>query len=351
MHVNGILYQTIWMENGTVHMINQPRLPHVFEIITCNTCADTAEAIRSMTVRGAGAIGAAAGFALAQAVREAAMQKKFRETLQTLRTLIVETRPTAQNLFYAVNRVYEAAISQATIAEAVQKAELEATAIAEEDVRDGEGIGRVGSILIHDGMRILTHCNAGWLAFVDWGSALAPIYYSARQKKNLWVWVDETRPRMQGANLTSWELKNEGIPHAIIADNAAGYFMQRGEVDLVIVGADRVARNGDAANKIGTFEKAVLAKRFGIPFYVAIPPSTVDLQCTDGDHIPIEERSMDEVLYTSGLDDGGLIRRVRTTPEGVAARNPAFDITPAELISGFITPIGIFTAEQIKEIY
>ena len=200
-------------------------------------------------------------------------------------------------------------------------------------------------------MRILTHCNAGWLGFVDWGSALAPIYYANREGKKVFVWVDETRPRMQGARLTSWELKNEGISHAIIADNAAGHYMRRAEVDMVIVGADRVARNGDVANKIGTFEKALLAHYCNIPFYVAIPPSTVDLDCPDGDHIPIEERSMDEVLYTYGMDDDGKFIRVRTASEGVQARNPAFDVTPAELITGFITPTAILTPEQIKMIY
>jgi S-methyl-5-thioribose-1-phosphate isomerase len=349
MEVNGKHYLTVWMEDGVVKMINQPRLPHHFEIVSYTRAEDTANAITTMVVRGAGAIGATGGFAMAQAVREAVTSGDYEVKLASLRDYIANTRPTAQNLFYAVDRVYQA-VENLRGADAIAKADAIAQEIADEDRLDGEGIGKTGAALISDGMRIMTHCNAGWLGFVDWGSALAPIYVASRQGKKLWVWVDETRPRLQGARLTAWELGNEHIPHAIIADNAAGYFMQKGEVDMMIVGADRVALNGDVANKIGTFEKALLANYFKIPFYVAIPPSTIDKDCPTGKEIPIEERSIDEVLYGYGITDDGKPGRVRLAPAGAGARNPAFDVTPAALVSGFITPNGIVSPAQIKEI-
>ena len=349
MDVNGKHYLTIWMENGVVKMINQPRLPHHFEIVSFEHTEQTANAITTMVVRGAGAIGAAGGFAMAQAVREAVESENYLQKLVALKEMVANTRPTAQNLFYAVDRVYQAT-AHLRGKEAIIRADEIAQEIADEDIRDGEGIGKTGAELISDGMRIMTHCNAGWLAFVDWGSALAPIYAASRQGKKLWVWVDETRPRLQGARLTSWELGNEHIPHAIIADNAAGYYMQKGEVNMVIVGADRVALNGDVANKIGTFEKALIANHFNIPFYVAIPPSTFDKDCPSGKDIPIEERNEDEVLYAYGMTDNGNPGRVRLAPQGSGARNPAFDITPAELISGFITPNGIVLPHQIKHL-
>jgi S-methyl-5-thioribose-1-phosphate isomerase len=194
---------------------------------------------------------------------------------------------------------------------------------------------------------VSTHCNAGWLAFVDWGSALAPVYAATRQGQRLQVFVDETRPRGQGASLTSWELKNEGVEHAVIADNAFGWMAKRGEVQAVITGADRIARNGDVANKIGTFGHAAIARRVGIPFYVAFPAATVDADCKGGHAIPIEERGGDEVLYASGLDEAdGRVRRVRVTPAGATARNPAFDVTDAELVDGLICEFGIFPATE-----
>ncbi len=339
------------MEDGVVKMINQPLLPHQFEIIAYPTCAGTCEAIRSMVVRGAGAIGAAAGYAMAQAVREVQSSPDPLQALKLFTTMIMQTRPTAHNLFYAVDRVNTALTGIQDSARWVAVADHAAKQIADEDVEDGQAIGKIGAALITDHMRILTHCNAGWLAFVDWGSALAPIYTAKREGKNLFVWVDETRPRLQGARLTSWELMNEGVPHAIIADNAAGYFMQRGEVDMVIVGADKVARNGDTANKIGTFEKALLANYFHIPFYVAIPPSTVDMSCADGSEIIIEERDQDEVLTIYGKTQDGSFTSVQISHDGAMARNPAFDITPANLITGFITPKGIIPPEQLKYTY
>jgi S-methyl-5-thioribose-1-phosphate isomerase len=282
-----------------------------------------------MLVRGAGAIGAAAGFAMAQAILEGARDRGRRE--------IEATRPTAQNLFYAVKRVYNA-----------RSAYQEAQDIAQADVENCKRIGEVGNKLIKKGARILTHCNAGWLAFVDFGSALSPIYAAHRKGKKIFVYVDETRPRGQGARLTAWELKNEKVPHAIIPDNAAAHFMSQGEIDLVIVGADRIARNGDTANKIGTLEKAICAKRFGIPFYVAAPSSTFDLKCKSGKQIPIEERNQEEVLYQTGITKSGKVEKVLVCSPGSPAKNPAFDVTPAELITGFITEKGIFTPKRFQ---
>jgi S-methyl-5-thioribose-1-phosphate isomerase len=225
----------------------------------------------------------------------------------------------------------------------------EARAIADEYAERGRRIGEHGLPLVQDGTRVLTHCNAGWLALVDWGSAPAPVYLAHREGRDVFVWVDETRPRNQGANLTSWELLQEGVPHKVIADNAGGWFMRRGEVDLVIVGADRIAANGDVANKIGTYEKAVLAREHGIPFYVAAPTSTIDPLCPSGDEIPIEERAEDELHYVQGSGRGGL-GRVRVTPRAASAANPAFDVTPARYVTGIITERGIVPPGQVADL-
>jgi len=347
MKVDGKPYRTVWMEGNTIRMINQPLIPHRFEIIDLPTHKDTAQAIKTMIVRGAGAIGAAAGYGMAQVVLEAPDGPGFMDyVLQGAETLR-QTRPTAQDLFYAIERVLQAAQEAPSVAAARQAAVETAQKLADENAAAGEAIGHHGAALIPDGGRVLTHCNAGWLAFVDWGSALAPVYMAARQGKKVFVFVDETRPRCQGARLTAWELQGEGIEHAIIADNAAGYFMRRGEIDLVIVGADRIAANGDVANKIGTYEKAVCAAENGIPFYVAAPLSTIDPDCPNGDAIPIEEREEDEVLYAFGLDDSGNLSRVRLAHRDAHARNPAFDITPARYITGFITPKGVHPPHQL----
>ncbi len=347
MIVNGIAYRTVWMEGNTVYMINQLRLPHAFEIVALPDHRATATAIRDMWVRGAGAIGAAAGYAMAQVALEAPNGAGFINYVQQGAATIRATRPTAQDLFYAVDRVLAAIEKAPDISTARQSAVHSAQALADENAAAGEAIGRHGAPLLPDGCRVLTHCNAGWLAFVDWGSALAPIYAAHRTGKRLFVYADETRPRSQGAKLTAWELANEGVPHALIADNAAGFFMQRGEVDLCIVGSDRIAANGDIANKIGTYEKAVVAHELGIPFYVAAPTSTIDPTCPSGEHIPIEERSPDEVLYAEGLLDDGQLGRVRIAPSRSAARNPAFDVTPARYITAIITERGIFRPEDI----
>jgi methylthioribose-1-phosphate isomerase len=255
--------------------------------------------------------------------------------------VIRATRPTAHDLFYAVDQVREAALRAASPELARQAALKMADQLADENAKAGEAIGRVGAGLLRRDMRVLTHCNTGWLAFADWGSALAPIYQAHRSGIPLFVYVTETRPRSQGAKLTAWELSQEGIPHAVIADTAAGYFFQRGQIDCVIVGADRIAANGDVANKIGTYPLALLAKQHGVAFYVAAPRSTFDLSIPDGSSIPIEERDPEEVLCVSGLTREGTVARVRVAPEGTSAKNPAFDITPASLVSGFLPEAGV----------
>lgn len=344
MKVNGIPMRTVWWEDNRVHMINQPLLPHRFESITLDTHFETADAIRTMIVRGAGAIGASGGFAMAQAAL-AAPNAGFFEAMAEAAQLIGNTRPTAQNLFYAIDRVLHAIESEKDHPEQARKAALAcAQAIADDDAACAKAIGQMGLPLIPKNCRISTHCNAGWLAFVDWGSALSPIYAAHHAGLAPFVWVDETRPRSQGARLTAWELAQEGVAHAVIPDNATGHFMQRGEIDLVIVGSDRIAANGDVANKIGTYSSAVVAKAHGIPFYVAAPTTTIDSNCPDGSAIPIEERSSDEVCFTWGWSDNGEFLRVRTAPKGSSARNPAFDVTPAALIAGIITEKGIVPA-------
>lgn len=339
MKVDGRSYRTVWMENGIVKMINQPLIPHRFEIIDLQDYRETADAIRNMIVRGAGAIGATAGFGMAQAAIQASAENSL-SVIEEAAEVLRNTRPTAQDLFYAIDRVL-GAMRNGSLKDVVRIAIDEANAIADEGAERGEAIGRMGSGLIRDGYRILTHCNAGWLAFVDWGSALAPIYAAKREGKNLFVYADETRPRCQGARLTAWELAGENIPHAIIADNAAGYYMKAGEINMVIVGSDRIAANGDVANKIGTYGKAVLANENGIPFYVAAPTSTIDMNCPTGNDIPIEERSEDEVLYMFGINDEKKMTRIRFAPEMSHAKNPAFDVTPAKYVTGIITENGI----------
>ena len=351
MRVKGKHYRTVWMEGNAVQLINQPLLPHRFEIVGMENHLETARAIRDMVVRGAPAIGATAAYGAVQVILEApdsaARDEHIEQGFQTLRS----TRPTASNLFYALDRMRNA-IAGLDAAKQTEAARAEAEAIADEDAAMNEAIGRHGQTLIEDGATVLTHCNAGWLATVDWGTAISPIYMAHREGRRVHVLADETRPRCQGANLTAWELMQEGVPVDIIADNAAGLFMRRGSVQLVITGTDRVAANGDVANKIGTYEKALLARENGIPFYVAVPDTTFDLDCPDGDTIPIEERSPDEVLYAVGQTDRGEIERVRLAPEGASARNPAFDVTPAEMVTGLITRHGIIkaNAEAIKEV-
>ncbi len=335
MKVNGLHYKTIWMEGSVVHMIDQNKLPFEFGIHTCKDYQSTCLAIVDMTVRGAGAIGAAAGFAMAQAFFSG-------DDPHNAKHLIMSARPTARDLFYAVEKVYAAGVVSVKLAEEV------ALAVAKENEEAGRDIGIIGNELINDGFRILTHCNAGWLAFVDYGSALAPIYAALASGKNIHVYADETRPRGQGARLTAWELSNELVPHTIIADNAGAMLMSKGMIDMVIVGADRIAANGDVANKIGTFEKAITAKYFNIPFYVAAPTSTIDLSIKSGDDIIIEERSTDEILWQTGIDRNGAIHSIRVANPGSRAWNPAFDVTPADLITGIITEKGILNCSELS---
>ena len=344
MKVNGTPTRTVWWQDGRVHLINQPLLPHRFETVALENHHQTAEAIQTMVVRGAGAIGATGGFAMAQAVL-AAPDDGFHAAVAEAANVVANTRPTAQNLFYAINRVVKAVEAEGDhIARAREAALACAQDIADDDAACCEAIGQNGLPLIKQGAHISTHCNAGWLAFVDWGSAISPIYAAHRAGRNPFVWVDETRPRSQGARLTAWELAQEGVAHAVIPDNAAGHYMQRKEIDMVIVGSDRIAANGDVANKIGTYSSAVVARANNIPFYVAAPTTTIDPDCPTGAEIPIEERSEDEVLYTWGWSDDGVFQRVRTAPAASSARNPAFDVTPAELVAGIITEKGIVEA-------
>lgn len=343
MIVKGKHYRTIWMKGRSVYIIDQNALPFQFRIYEAATYKDTCTAIITMITRGAGAIGAAAGYAMAQAFVESREKGTDASSyIQHARKEIESTRPTARNLFFATEKVYSAGLISP------DAACLEAERLAEENISDAMKIGEYGNTLIPDGTRILTHCNAGWLGFVDYGSALSPVYIAHRQGKKLHIYADETRPRSQGARLTAWELMNEGIPTTILPDNAAAYLMSKGSIDLVIVGADRIAANGDTANKIGTLEKAILAKEFGIPFYVAAPVSTFDASLPDGSHIIIEERDDNEVHYQSGPDESGTLRKIRVTATGSKAFNPAFDVTPARYISGIITNKGIFKADTTE---
>ncbi|HLO90523.1 MAG TPA: S-methyl-5-thioribose-1-phosphate isomerase [Lentimicrobium sp.] len=336
MKVNGRHYKTIWLESSEVVMIDQNKLPFEFTLHRCVDYKSTCTAIINMTVRGAGAIGAAAGFAMAQAFISGTDPEKARLE-------IINTRPTARDLFYAVDKVYSAGMVNYTSSdnEGIKEAIKAAQEVAHENENAGKAIGIYGNELFKPGARVLTHCNAGWLAFVDYGSALAPIYEAHHAGKNIHVYVDETRPRGQGARLTAWELNNEEVPHTIIPDNAAALLMSRGIIDLVITGADRIAANGDTANKIGTLEKAILAKHYGIPFYIAAPSSTIDLNTKTGNDIIIEERSQDEVLKQTGMDENGTLHTVLVASPGSPAYNPAFDVTPAEFITGYISEKGI----------
>jgi S-methyl-5-thioribose-1-phosphate isomerase len=346
---------TLWREGSNVKLIDQRILPHKFEILTLKDHRDTAEAIKIMILRGAGAIGVAAGYGMAQAALEAKdfTLNEFQEYLNESADRLRNTRPTAANLFHAIDRCL-AAGSTGTVPERVEATVAEADSIAEEDLDASQKIGEYGDTLIEDGYRILTHCNAGALAFLDYGTALSPIRHAHASGKKVFVWVDETRPRCQGARLTAWEMEQEGIPYALIVDNAAGHFMLRGEVDILPTGADRIAANGDVANKIGTYEKAVVARENGIPFYVAAPRMTFDFESRSGDEIEIEERGPEEITGMWGVDEAGEACRVEIAGEGFNVRNPAFDVTPARYVTGFITEKGIIRPpfeENIRETF
>jgi methylthioribose-1-phosphate isomerase len=348
---------------NSVHLIEQRRLPHHFEIVVTRDFRATARAIRDMVVRGAGAIGATAAYGLAQGARTFRGRdvERFERHVKSVFDTLHAARPTAVDPLNAMTEVTCAMETAVTVTEKQARALNAAESFAERQVKECEAIGLHGAKLIRQGSRVLTHCNAGWLAFVDFGSATAPLYAAQAQGRRFHVYCDETRPRCQGATLTAWELSQQGIAHHIIADNAAGHLMQRGEIDLVIVGSDRtLGRTGEVANKIGTYTKAALAARHSIPFYVAIPFSTLDWTLRSGQQIPIEERDPEEVLCAQGIaaagTDGGRFRaavardellRVRVGNPTSGALNPGFDVTPPELITGIITPAGIFRPRDL----
>ena len=354
MKVNNEPYRSIWLnENGwSADIIDQTRLPHEFVIKTLTTMQDAAEAISVMRVRGAPLIGATAAYGLALAMRQDASDDNLNNSAETL----LATRPTAVNLRWALARM-KPALAKLPAGERPEKAYAMATEICDEDVAINHAIGRHALGVIRnrwqqkpagaDTFQILTHCNAGWLATVDWGTALSAIYQAYDDGIPVHVWVDETRPRNQGAALTAWELQSHGIPHDVIVDNAGGHLMQHGQVDMCITGTDRTARNGDVCNKIGTYLKALAAFDNNVPFYVALPGPTIDWQMDDGvKGIPIEKRDAYEVTHVPGKNSAGLVESVQITPDGVTACNYAFDVTPARLVTGLFTERGVCEASE-----
>ncbi|MFO1024183.1 MAG: S-methyl-5-thioribose-1-phosphate isomerase [Acetobacteraceae bacterium] len=345
MKVDGIAYRSVWVnpdDGWSVHIFDQTKLPWTLDILRLTTRDEGAHAIKSMQTRGAPLIGAVAAYALCLALRADASS----EAMERDAALLNATRPTAVNLRWALDRMLTRLRNTAP-EQRVAVAYAEAALIADEDAAQNEAIGRHGLPLIEAAVKpgrrvnVLTHCNAGWLATVDWGTALAPIYAAANAGIDLHVWVDETRPRNQGAALTAWELGKHGVSHTVVADNAGGHLMQHGDVDLVIVGTDRVTRTGDVANKIGTYLKALAAKDNGVPFWVALPSTTIDWNVVDGvAEIPIEERSPAEVTDMTGQLADGSIATMRIVSAGSPAANPAFDVTPARLVTGLITERG-----------
>jgi methylthioribose-1-phosphate isomerase len=353
MKVDGRHFRTIWVEpdGWSVGAIDQRRLPHEFVVARLADCEAAAEAIRSMLVRGAPLIGATAAYGVALAMRSDASDA----ALERACGMLMATRPTAINLKWALEEMRKALCSRPPSVRA-DAAYARAAEIAEEDIKINQSIGRHGFGLIEavgakkkpgERVNVLTHCNAGWLATVDWGTATAPIYTAHDRGLNVHVWVDETRPRNQGASLTAWELVHHGVPHTVIPDNTGGHLMQHGMVDLVIVGTDRVTATGDVCNKIGTYLKALAAHDNGVPFYVALPSPTIDFSVDDGlRQIPIEQRGADEVATMTGVTADGQIETVRIVPKGSPVANYAFDVTPARLVSGLITERGVLQSER-----
>ncbi|MEK6808881.1 MAG: S-methyl-5-thioribose-1-phosphate isomerase [Nanoarchaeota archaeon] len=351
MIVNNKEYRTIWMERNIVKIINQRLLPYSFKIIELKSYLEIADAIKNMLIRGAPAIGAAGAYGLTQAVLEYNGDfSAFLEYINDAYLTLLSTRPTAYDLKFALDKIKDCVTECNNIQEAKDIAVRESNNYADTSVEMCKAIGIYGEKLIKHNARILTHCNAGALACVDYGTALAPIRLAHKNNKNVFVYVDETRPALQGAKLTAWELSNERIPHVIIADNSAGLFMYKGEIDIVITGADRIAKNGDTANKIGTYEKAVLAKENNVPFYISAPSSTIDLSTPNGKEIPIEERTQDEMLYCYGLSENGKIKKIRIANNS-NVKNPVFDVTPAKYITGVITEKGVFKPDEIERAY
>jgi methylthioribose-1-phosphate isomerase len=355
MNIKGKPYRTIWFENNIVKIINQTKLPHQFSIKDLKTVKDSINAIKTMEVRGAPLIGATAAYGLVLSIIENndfSFLKKSSENL-------IASRPTAINLKWAVDRMMKK-LSGINSDEILKIALEEAKEIVEEDVLFCKNIGLNGLKLIeklaekkNNAVNILTHCNAGWLATIDWGTATSPIYQAHKKGIKVHVWVDETRPRNQGANLTSYELNEEGIPNTIIADNTGGILMQRGQVDMCIVGTDRTLSNGDVCNKIGTYLKALAANDNNIPFYVALPSSTIDWNIKDHKKIPIEERNSDELSHIEGLDKNNKLQKILIYPQKSKSMNLAFDVTPAKYVTGLITEKGVCeaSAEGLKGLF
>lgn len=355
MKIQGVAYRSVWVDPDdgfSVRIFDQTRLPWALDVLRLTGCDEVAEAIVSMQVRGAPLIGAVAAYGLALALRiDSSSDAMERDAAR-----LASTRPTAINLRWAIDRMLTR-LRNTQAADRVRVAYEEAGLICDEDVAQNEAIGRHGLALIEQianakrakggeqTVKLLTHCNAGWIATVDWGTALAPIYMAHDAGIDVHVWVDETRPRNQGAALTAWELGSHGVGHTVVSDNAGGHLMQRGDVDMVIVGTDRVTRKGDVANKIGTYLKAAAARDNDVPFWVALPSTTIDWTISDGlTEIPIEERSAAEVTHVTGRASDGAVTSVQVTPDGTRAANPAFDVTPARLVSGLITERGLCDA-------
>jgi methylthioribose-1-phosphate isomerase len=353
MKVNGQPTRTIWVASDgvSVDIIDQTLLPHRYEIATLKNLDDAARAIKTMQVRGAPLIGAAAAYGVALALRQDASDDGLERAYRTL----IATRPTAINLKWALDEMV-AAVRNRPRDERFAAAYRRAAEIADEDVAINQAIGQHGVKIIEaiaarkppgEPVNVLTHCNAGWLATVDWGTATAPIYTAHDKGMPIHVWVDETRPRNQGASLTAWELGHHGVPHTVIPDNTGGHLMQHGRVDLAIVGTDRTTAQGDVCNKIGTYLKALAAADNGVPFYVALPSPTIDFTVTDGvAEIPIEQRGAEEVTTMTGRAADGRIETVRIVPDGSAIANYAFDVTPAWLVTGLITERGVLSATR-----
>ena len=363
MRIDGVSWKSIWLDENcnSISVIDQTKLPYDFQIKTLKNSLEAYDAIKTMVVRGAPLIGVTGAYGFLLGIKEDPSDLSVKKHMELLNS----ARPTAVNLSWALNRLHKR-IKDLDTRLRFQYALKEAKEIEKEDVNMCSLIGDYGMSLIENiaeqklletgikKVNILTHCNAGWLAAVDWGTALSPIYKAFRAGIDLHVWVDETRPRNQGASLTAFELKGEGIPHTVIVDNAGGYLMQRKEVDLVIVGSDRTTSSGDVCNKIGTYLKALAAKDCKIPFYVALPVSTIDWELNSGlKEIDIETRSPDEVTYINGLNDSGNVDRLRLIPIGSSSFNPGFDITPAHLVTGLITERGITPAtyEGLQKLY
>ena len=348
MKINGKKYKTIWFENNLVKIINQTKLPHRFSIKELKTVKDAINAIKEMEVRGAPLIGATAAYGIVLAL----IENNCKSFLNNAYDNLINARPTAINLKWSVNRMRKR-LEGVNSDDLINISVIEAKQICEEDIGFCKNIGLNGLKIIEDiynkkkdTVNILTHCNAGWLATIDWGTATSPIYHAHQKGIPIHVWVDETRPRNQGANLTSFELNEENIKNTIIADNTGGILMQRGEVDACIVGTDRTLSNGDVCNKVGTYLKALAAKDNNIPFYVALPSSTIDWELKNSNDIPIEERNPDELSSIEGLDNDGNIRKIKVYPKNSKSLNLAFDVTPSKFITGLITEKGVCSASE-----